>query len=636
MKRIAAFVAALCLALPAYAQQSSWLWWGATNPVPVSAANPLPVTGAGAPATSLTVGTTTIVGGTTLGLLYDNAGVLGNLATGNNGILVTDGSGHPSISTTFPTALFPLVAPDGAIALEGSDATSGFGLAATTGLPQMVDGSNGLTIATSNHADDYQGSQGVQVLSTQSFFGIAIGPLSGSGTGYLDVNSYGTNYPTVVLTKALGTRVSPLPITNGTIIGEMQFAGQPDTVPGDQNTSASILASAAQDFATAQGTQLFLRTTSLGNFSRDNRLIIDGAGNTNVENGSLVVGNSIPTNCVSATAGNGCFGGAIFVGTPSGTAPSAGDVDISGSFKVNGVPLTSGSTVNVNTSSLIETRPNDTSTGSAANKLVVYTSAAQVKTAAVTDTSDVFGICVSGIAGTSCGTSGNASVAIAGQASCAFDGATTAGDFVVASTSVAGDCSDAGATVPATVQVLGYVLSTNGGAGTYAVDISNIGAMAALNAKAQPGGTAGAIQYNSSNKFGGAVITGIVKGNGTSAPAAAVAADLPATTLATGTSVSLSTPREYYVCTSTCTVTPPVPAAGYEFCVLNDDNVATVITLAALGSSARYENTGRTAYGTAGTGTFISGGAAGDKVCIVGRDSTHYLTTTFNGTWTAN
>lgn len=223
-------------------------------------------------------------------------------------------------------------------------------------------------------------------------------------------------------------------------------------------------------------------------------------------------------------------------------------------------------------------------------------------------------------------------MAIAGQASCAFDGATTAGDFVVASTSVAGDCSDAGATVPATVQVLGYVLSTNGGAGTYAVDISNIGAMAALNAKAQPGGTAGAIQYNSSNKFGGAVITGIVKGNGTSAPAAAVAADLPATTLATGTSVSLSTPREYYVCTSTCTVTPPVPAAGYEFCVLNDDNVATVITLAALGSSARYENTGRTAYGTAGTGTFISGGAAGDKVCIVGRDSTHYLTTTFNGT----
>lgn len=117
---------------------------------------------------------------------------------------------------------------------------------------------------------------------------------------------------------------------------------------------------------------------------------------------------------------------------------------------------------------------------------------------------------------------------------------------------------------------------------------------------------------------------------GTSIPAAT------ATTLATGTSVSLTAPREYYVCTGTCTVTPPVPAAGYEFCVMNDDNVATVITLAALGSSARYEATARTSYGTAGTGTLVSGGAAGDKVCLVGRDSTHYLTVSFNGTWTAN
>jgi hypothetical protein len=113
-------------------------------------------------------------------------------------------------------------------------------------------------------------------------------------------------------------------------------------------------------------------------------------------------------------------------------------------------------------------------------------------------------------------------------------------------------------------------------------------------------------------------------------------ANLTPETLATGTSVSLSIPSEIYVCTGTCTVTPPVPAAGYQFCVLNDDNVATVITLAALGSSARYENTGRTAYGTAGTGTFVSNGAAGNFVCIVGRDSTHYLTTNFNGTWTAN
>jgi hypothetical protein len=76
--------------------------------------------------------------------------------------------------------------------------------------------------------------------------------------------------------------------------------------------------------------------------------------------------------------------------------------------------------------------------------------------------------------------------------------------------------------------------------------------------------------------------------------------------------------------------------AGYQFCVYNTDNVATVITLAALGSSAQYENTARTAYGSAGTGTFVSGGAIADMVCIVGLDATHYQTLAFNGTWTAN
>jgi hypothetical protein len=98
-------------------------------------------------------------------------------------------------------------------------------------------------------------------------------------------------------------------------------------------------------------------------------------------------------------------------------------------------------------------------------------------------------------------------------------------------------------------------------------------------------------------------------------------------------------PGGIYVCTTTCTVTPPVPSAGppaYQFCVLNGNNVSTVITLAALGSSAMYQNTARTAYGTAGTGTFTSGGATGDLICIVGLDATHYITMTSNGTWTAH
>lgn len=64
-------------------------------------ANPL----TGGSGGGLTVGTTTIASGTSNGLLYDAAGVLGNLATANNGVLVTSGGGVPSISTTLPSGL---------------------------------------------------------------------------------------------------------------------------------------------------------------------------------------------------------------------------------------------------------------------------------------------------------------------------------------------------------------------------------------------------------------------------------------------------------------------------------------------------------------------------------------------------
>lgn len=58
-----------------------------------------------AAATGVSIGVTTIASGTSNGLLYNNAGVLGNLATLNNGVLVTNSSGVPSINTTLPSGL---------------------------------------------------------------------------------------------------------------------------------------------------------------------------------------------------------------------------------------------------------------------------------------------------------------------------------------------------------------------------------------------------------------------------------------------------------------------------------------------------------------------------------------------------
>ena len=97
---------------------------------------------------------------------------------------------------------------------------------------------------------------------------------------------------------------------------------------------------------------------------------------------------------------------------------------------------------------------------------------------------------------------------------------------------------------------------------------------------------------------------------------------------------ALTAPNNYFVCTTTCTVTPPVPVAGYQFCVRNDDAATTVITLGG-NTNIYYEKTNYNGYGTV-SGTISSGGALGDKMCIVGRDATHYIVGSFVGTWTAS
>ncbi len=109
------------------------------------------------------------------------------------------------------------------------------------------------------------------------------------------------------------------------------------------------------------------------------------------------------------------------------------------------------------------THTNASSTGTTLNKLAKLTGAPSTAvTPLTTDTNGVIGICVSG-----CGTTSTAEISIAGMTQCIYDGATTAGDYVQISTTTAGDCHDAGATVPLIGQILGRVLTTNGGGGTY-------------------------------------------------------------------------------------------------------------------------------------------------------------------------
>lgn len=111
--------------------------------------------------------------------------------------------------------------------------------------------------------------------------------------------------------------------------------------------------------------------------------------------------------------------------------------------------------------------PNAGTMGTTLNTLTKLSAAPSTALiAATTDTGGVVGITVLGA-----GITANATIQQSGTASCVFDGATTAGDYVQISATTAGNCHDAGASYPTQGQLIGRVLSTNGGGGTYSLDL---------------------------------------------------------------------------------------------------------------------------------------------------------------------
>jgi len=130
--------------------------------------------------------------------------------------------------------------------------------------------------------------------------------------------------------------------------------------------------------------------------------------------------------------------------------------------------LYAGTYTDLTSGALVTEIPNQASTGTTLYQLAKVTgSPATAIIASTSDTNGVIGVVADGA-----GTTGNAQIARGGQASCLFDGATNAGDYVQISPTTAGDCHDAGASYPGTGQVLGRVLSTNTNAGTYAMLIA--------------------------------------------------------------------------------------------------------------------------------------------------------------------
>jgi hypothetical protein len=111
---------------------------------------------------------------------------------------------------------------------------------------------------------------------------------------------------------------------------------------------------------------------------------------------------------------------------------------------------------------------NEGTTGTTLNRLAKLTGAPSTAIqAAATDTSGMIGIVIANAA-----TTGNAQIAIIGQANCQFDGTpTVAGDYVIPTTAIGlpGDCHDAGPKPPASVQIIGRVLASGAGLTTQPV-----------------------------------------------------------------------------------------------------------------------------------------------------------------------
>lgn len=140
-------------------------------------------------------------------------------------------------------------------------------------------------------------------------------------------------------------------------------------------------------------------------------------------------------------------------------------------------------------------------TGTTVNRLAKLTGAPSTAViTATTDTENAVGICTAG-----CGTTGNATIAIIGQVTCDFDGATTAGNYVVISATTAGKCHDGGSAFPNAQAAYGRVLSTNGAGGAFVMELMtpDIAFQNAGNGKSKPGTPANSYQYNSSSVFTG-------------------------------------------------------------------------------------------------------------------------------------
>ncbi len=182
---------------------------------------------------------------------------------------------------------FPLTAPDNAIAINGSDATSGFGFDAD-GLPELINGTDVLSASLLPDAADSNTIPGLVVTgapgSTDGFVGIVVKPSVGLfGAGSVELDGFHEDWPVVSLTTSDGPAGTPTAVANNTTIGEYNFFGRDQ---GDSLVNVVQVRARMTD-NTAWGGDYFISTQSGG--SAAIRFWIDGSGNVRQANGVMVL-----------------------------------------------------------------------------------------------------------------------------------------------------------------------------------------------------------------------------------------------------------------------------------------------------------------------------------------------------------